>query len=93
MKSLSCGAILLCLLTLLGCNSIQTLPVPQIIRDGCPAVTQCTLPANSALTNKELRKALDSAEQAWHDCAVQVDMVHACQQKLRVQDHAQTSVN
>lgn len=40
----------------------------------------CQLPATAPRTNGELRHALDVIEQAWAECAAQVDMLLEHQQ-------------
>lgn len=45
----------------------------------CIRVQPCSLPAVDALTNGELRAALDQAESAWAECAAVVDQVVKCQ--------------
>ncbi len=42
-------------------------------------MTRCTLPAMHPRNNGELSDALNQARAAWANCAVEVDMVAACQ--------------
>lgn len=75
------GLILPCLLMLSACASAPNSPVPPPTVNGCPRVTVCRLPASQPTQNGQLLNDTDRLERAWHDCAAQVDMILACQQK------------
>ncbi|WP_425339463.1 Rz1-like lysis system protein LysC [Methylotenera oryzisoli] len=69
------------MILLSACGSTPPLPEVRIIEIGCPSVTRCQLPASNPQTNGDLRRNVEAAEAAWHDCASQVDAVYECQQK------------
>ncbi|WP_435635335.1 Rz1-like lysis system protein LysC [Pseudomonas solani] len=74
------GLLSLCLMLLAGCTSAPHSTEPLPTEPGCPAVVACQLPATAPRTNGELRHALDVIEQAWAECAAQVDMLLEHQQ-------------
>jgi hypothetical protein len=93
MNNLKCGLILACLILLSACASAPPLPEVQLIKIGCPRVTQCQLPASNPQNNGDLRRDVEAAESAWHDCAAQVDMVFECQQDSMGETTSTGSVN
>ncbi|MFC3393643.1 Rz1-like lysis system protein LysC [Brenneria rubrifaciens] len=80
-KSLSGGLILLCLLILSGCGNVPASPAVVLTVNGCPKLTPCRFPASSPQTNGELNNQLDETEAALADCADQVDLTIACQDR------------
>ena len=74
-KSYLIGLLTVCLLLLSGCAKDQPLPVPQIIKNGCPAVTACTLTATHPQSNGNLLTDTDTIEADWALCAGKVDMI------------------
>ena len=44
-------------------------------------MVQCRLPPSQPSTNVELLTETERLEQAWHDCAAQVDMIKRCQDR------------
>lgn len=75
------GLILLCLLTLSGCENVRHSPEVQLTVSGCPRVTPCRLEQAAPRTNGDLNALLDETEAAWAVCADKVDMIIACQER------------
>ncbi|WJV54474.1 Rz1-like lysis system protein LysC [Pectobacteriaceae bacterium CE90] len=88
MQNLNAGLIPLCLLILSGCASIPSSPAVTLTVNGCPSLTPCRFPAASPQTNGELNNQLDETEAALADCADQVDITIACQERA----HAETAL-
>ncbi|MFV2945253.1 Rz1-like lysis system protein LysC [Pseudomonas japonica] len=78
MKTKNCGPGLasLCLILLAGCASAPPSPAPTLIVTGCPAVVPCVLPATAPANNGTLLNDQDLVENAWAECAAQVDRVY-----------------
>ncbi|WP_285352131.1 Rz1-like lysis system protein LysC [Pseudomonas sp. ME-P-057] len=55
-------------------------PAPTLIVSGCPAVVPCSLPATSPSNNGALLSDQDLVENAWAECAGQIDMIYRHQQ-------------
>ncbi|WP_218241382.1 Rz1-like lysis system protein LysC [Pseudomonas sp. Irchel 3E13] len=70
------GLTSLCLLLLAGCASVPPSPAPTLIVTGCPAVVPCVLPATAPADNGTLLNDQDLVEQAWAECAAQVDRIY-----------------
>ncbi|WP_404395242.1 Rz1-like lysis system protein LysC [Pseudoalteromonas phenolica] len=81
------GLILCCLILLAACTSGQKLQAVNNSVNGCPIVIPCRLPASKPITNESLSSEISIIEQAWHDCAAQVDMIIECQQRLKEQNN------
>ena len=80
MNSYAFGLTMICLMLLSGCTQGQKSREVMTIRVGCPAVTPCYLPANNLKNNRTLIDDNREILAAWHQCAVQVDMIYQCQQ-------------
>ncbi|WP_448177363.1 Rz1-like lysis system protein LysC [Pseudomonas putida] len=65
-----------CLLLLAGCGSVPPSPAPTLTVNGCPVVVPCVLPATAPTANGDLLSDQDVVEQAWAECAAQVDRVY-----------------
>ncbi|WP_238066558.1 Rz1-like lysis system protein LysC [Pseudomonas shirazica] len=76
MTNFGTGLASLCLMLLAGCGSAPLSPAPTLIVSGCPVVAQCVLPATTPTANGELLNDQDLVEQAWAECAAQVDRVY-----------------
>lgn len=50
-----------------------------------PKLTSCQLPTLQPQTNEDLSRALLENENAWHQCAAQVDMTISCQERINAQ--------
>ncbi|WP_240462054.1 Rz1-like lysis system protein LysC [Burkholderia sp. Nafp2/4-1b] len=74
---------------LCACTTAPSSPAPVLLPTLCPSVTRCTLPAMAPRTNGELSEALIATRAAWARCAAQVDMIAACQARLRAEQHTQ----
>ena len=75
------GLILLCPLILSACTSTPPLPAVRhrpIARNW----EACQLPALQPQSNEDLSRALLDTENAWHQCAAQVDMTISCQERI-----------
>ncbi|WP_225422519.1 Rz1-like lysis system protein LysC [Pseudomonas huaxiensis] len=70
------GLTSLCLTLLAGCASAPPSPAPTLIVTGCPAVVPCVLPATAPANNGNLLSDEDQVEQAWAECAAQVDLIY-----------------
>ncbi|QDQ27711.1 hypothetical protein FNU76_15885 [Chitinimonas arctica] len=81
------GAMLVCLLSLPGCASAPPSPKLALTVTGCPTLSACRLPASQPQTNRDLLREVEALEQAWAECAAQVDLTLACQADA----HAQTT--
>ncbi|WP_245586789.1 Rz1-like lysis system protein LysC [Pseudomonas cremoricolorata] len=66
----------LCLTLLAGCASAPPSAAPPPTISGCPAVVPCQLPATRPTRNGELLDDLDRIEQAWAECAAQIDSLY-----------------
>ncbi|MGR6474434.1 Rz1-like lysis system protein LysC [Pseudomonas juntendi] len=65
-----------CLMLLAGCAAAPPSPAPTLTVSGCPVVVPCVLPATAPATNGNLLNDQDLVEQAWAECAAQVDLVY-----------------
>ncbi|WP_434771145.1 Rz1-like lysis system protein LysC [Pseudomonas entomophila] len=65
----------LCLILLAGCASAPPSPAPTPTVSGCPAVIPCQLPPTRPTHNGDLLADQDRLEQAWAECAAQVDRI------------------
>ncbi|MGK8744089.1 Rz1-like lysis system protein LysC [Pseudomonas aeruginosa] len=70
------GLASLCLTLLAGCGSVPLSPAPTLTVSGCPVVVPCVLPATAPSANGDLLNDQDRIEQAWAECAAQVDRVY-----------------
>ncbi|WP_218058722.1 MULTISPECIES: Rz1-like lysis system protein LysC [unclassified Gilliamella] len=64
-----------------GCTLGQKSKEVKIIKTGCPAVTPCYLPMNNLRRNRSLIDDNQAILTAWHQCAIQVEMIYQCQQE------------
>ncbi|WP_370545735.1 Rz1-like lysis system protein LysC [Gilliamella sp. W8136] len=71
---------MICLLLLSGCTYVQKSREVTTIKVGCPVVTPCYLPANNLKNNRTLIDDNRDILTAWHQCALQIDMIYQCQQ-------------
>ncbi|WP_449544725.1 Rz1-like lysis system protein LysC [Lelliottia amnigena] len=69
------------MLTLSGCGSVRPSPEVQLIVNGCPRVTPCSLNPSVPRSNGDLNAMLDETEAAWAVCADKVDTIVACQER------------
>ncbi|WP_455425795.1 Rz1-like lysis system protein LysC [Dryocola sp. LX212] len=69
-------------MTLSGCTPAPPSPPPPVIYSGCPKVALCQLPASSPRTNGDLSEDIRQLEGAWARCALQVETIKHCQDKL-----------
>ena len=51
-------------------------PAPTLTVNGCQVVVPCVLPATAPTANGDLLNDQDVVEQAWAECAAQVDRVY-----------------
>ena len=84
-KFYAIGSTLLCLLMLQGCTSAPASPAPQIIYIGCPTVNPCQIPASDPKNNGDLSADIRRLEHALIACALQVETIKDCQDKLDAQ--------
>ncbi|WP_231848512.1 Rz1-like lysis system protein LysC [Pectobacterium atrosepticum] len=69
------------MLILSGCVSDRLSPAVALTVNGCLKLTPCRFPASSPQTNGDLNNQLDETEAALADCADQVDITIACQER------------
>lgn len=69
------GLLSLCPILLAGCASAPPSPAPTRTVSGCPTVIPCQLPATRPTYNGDLLADQDRLEQAWADCAAQIDRI------------------
>lgn len=81
------GLTLLCPLILSACTSTPPLPTVRLIAS-CPKLTPCQLPALQPQSNEDLSHVLLVTENAWRQCAAQVDMIIECQECIDAQSVA-----
>ncbi|HHR5538621.1 TPA: Rz1-like lysis system protein LysC [Klebsiella quasipneumoniae] len=70
-----------------ACTSAPSLPAVRLTA-ACPRLSPCQLPALAPQTNEDLSRALLETENAWHQCAAQVDMIINCQERTDAQSTA-----
>ncbi|MGR3754419.1 Rz1-like lysis system protein LysC [Edwardsiella anguillarum] len=70
-----------------ACTSTPPLPAVRLTA-ACPRLFPCQLPALAPQTNEELSRTLLETENAWHQCAAQVDMIIDCQERTDAQSAA-----
>ncbi|EOK4746556.1 TPA: Rz1-like lysis system protein LysC [Escherichia coli] len=70
-----------------ACTSTPPLPAVRLTAN-CPKLTPCQLPALQLQNNEDLSRALLETENAWHQCAAQVDMTISCQERIDAQSAA-----
>ncbi|WP_232625575.1 Rz1-like lysis system protein LysC [Pectobacterium parmentieri] len=69
------------MLILSGCGSAPPSSAVALTVNGCLKLTPCRFPASSPQTNGDLNNQLDETEAALADCADQVDITIACQER------------
>ncbi|WP_244168443.1 Rz1-like lysis system protein LysC [Gilliamella mensalis] len=72
---------MICPILLNGCTHGQKSKEVQIIKAGCPVVTPCYLPMNNLRHNRSLLDDNQAILTAWHQCALQVEIIYQCQQE------------
>ncbi|MCU6219297.1 Rz1-like lysis system protein LysC [Enterobacter cloacae] len=85
MKNYAAGITLSCLMLSAGCTPAPPAPPPHIVYNACPKVSTCPMPANEPVTNGDLSADIRRLEHALIACALQVETIKDCQDKLDAQ--------
>lgn len=81
-KSCAAGIALICLMLCAGCTPALPAPPPVIVYNACPKVSLCPIPGSDPVTNGDLSADIRRLEGALTACALKVDTVTDCQDKL-----------
>ncbi|MGK3191680.1 Rz1-like lysis system protein LysC [Enterobacter soli] len=65
-----------------GCTPAPVAPPPVIVYSACPKVNYCPMPESDPVTNGDLSADIRRLEHALTSCALQVETVKDCQDKL-----------
>ncbi|WP_116291015.1 Rz1-like lysis system protein LysC [Enterobacter hormaechei] len=65
-----------------GCTPAPPAPPPVIVYSACPKVSYCPMPESDPVTNGDLSADIRRLEHALTACALQVETVKDCQDKL-----------
>ncbi|WP_395301889.1 Rz1-like lysis system protein LysC [Enterobacter mori] len=65
-----------------GCAPAPVAPPPVIVYSACPKVSYCAMPGSDPATNGDLSADIRRLEHALAACALQVETVKDCQDKL-----------
>ncbi|MEP8983607.1 Rz1-like lysis system protein LysC [Enterobacter cloacae] len=68
-----------------GCTPAPPAPPPHIVYNACPKVSTCPMPASEPVTNSDLSADIRRLEHALIACALQVETIKDCQDKLDAQ--------
>ncbi|MCR6732530.1 Rz1-like lysis system protein LysC [Enterobacter cloacae] len=68
-----------------GCTPAPPVPPPHIVYNACPKVSTCPMPASEPVTNGDLSADIRRLEHALIACALQVETIKDCQDKLDAQ--------
>ena len=82
MKRYAAGIATSCLMLCVGCTPAPVAPPPVIVYSACPKVSYCPMPESEPLTNGDLSADIRRLEHALAACALQVETVKDCQDKL-----------
>ena len=82
MKNYAAGTVLLCLTLCAGCTPAPVAPPPVIVYSACPKVSWCPMPESDPATNGDLSADIRRLENALAACALQIETVKDCQDKL-----------
>jgi hypothetical protein len=91
MSPFAVGITLACLMMCGGCTSAPPVSTPVIVYNGCPKVTLCPMPGSDPERNGDLSADIRQLERALESCALQVETIKHCQDKLNVQTDQSTS--
>lgn len=81
------GMTLSCLMLCVSCTSAPVTPAPVMISSACPRVSLCPMLGSDPKTNGDLSADIRQLERALIACALQVETVKHCQDKLDAQTH------
>ncbi|AVP02529.1 MULTISPECIES: Rz1-like lysis system protein LysC [Enterobacter cloacae complex] len=65
-----------------GCTPERPAPPPVIVYSACPKVSLCPMPGSDPVTNGDLSANIRRLEGALAACALKVETVKDCQDKL-----------
>ncbi|MCY1698856.1 Rz1-like lysis system protein LysC [Lelliottia sp. SL45] len=65
-----------------GCTPERPAPSPVIVYNACPKVSLCPMPGSEPVTNGDLSADIRRLEGALTACALKVETVKNCQDKL-----------
>ena len=82
MKNYAAGIMLSCLMLSAGCTPAPPAPPPHIVYNACPKVSACPMPASKPVTNGDLSADIRRLEHALIACALQVETIKDCQDKI-----------
>ena len=82
MKRYAAGIPLSCLMLSAGCTPAPPAPPQHIVYNACPKVSRCPMPGSEPATNGDLSADIRRLEYALIACALQVETVKDCQDKL-----------
>ena len=87
MTRFAAGIALIYLMLCAGCTSEPPVPMPPpvIVYNACPKVSRCPMPGSEPATNGDLSADIRRLEYALIACALQVETIKDCQDKLDAQ--------
>ncbi|EOY5722169.1 Rz1-like lysis system protein LysC [Enterobacter kobei] len=65
-----------------GCTPAPVAPPPVIVYSACPKVSYCPMPESDPVVNGDLSVDVRRLEHALAACALQIETVKDCQDKL-----------
>ncbi|MCC2911129.1 Rz1-like lysis system protein LysC [Enterobacter asburiae] len=68
-----------------GCTPAPPAPLQPIVYNACPKVSRCPMPGSEPATNGDLSADIRRLEYALIACALQVETIKDCQDKLDAQ--------
>ncbi|WP_368540834.1 Rz1-like lysis system protein LysC [Enterobacter soli] len=68
-----------------GCTSAPPAPPQHIVYNACPRVSSCPMPASNPTTNGDLSADIRRLEYALTACALQIETLKDCQEKIDAQ--------
>ena len=85
MKRYAAGIPLSCLMLSAGCTPAPPAPPQHIVYNACPKVSLCPMPGSEPATNGDLSADIRRLEYALIACALQVETIKDCQDKIDAQ--------
>ena len=76
------GIALICLMLCAACTPAPPAPPQVTVYNACPTVSLCPMPGSEPLSNGDLSADIRRLEHALAACALQVETVKDCQDKL-----------